>query len=276
MASVLHTPLAQQLPTGRTEPRAEPQAEPQPVLRIDGVSKVFGTGDAAVHALDKVSLDVAAGEFVCIVGASGCGKSTLLSIVAGLDRADAGTVEVPGTRPPALMFQEPALFPWLTVAGNVGLPLRLRKVARADRRQIVADLLRSVQLEEFGDKRPHELSGGMRQRVALARTLALDSPVLLMDEPFGALDAMTRDLLHDEIERIWGERRLTVLFVTHNVREAARLGDRIVLLSSRPGRVLWQRRVEVPRPRRIDSPEIAEISAEVTERIRQEVRRHGS
>jgi NitT/TauT family transport system ATP-binding protein len=132
-----------------------------------------------------------------------------------------------------------------------------------------------VHLSEFGRKRPHELSGGMRQRVALARTLALDANVLLMDEPFGALDAMTRDILHDELERIWQERQLTVVFVTHNVREAARLGDRIVLLSSRPGRVVWERRVDVGRPRRIDSPEVSSIAAEVTDRLREEVRRHG-
>jgi len=229
-----------------------------------------------VHALDNVSLDVAPGEFVCLVGASGCGKSTLLSLVAGLDAATAGTIATGGgDKPPALMFQEPALFPWLTVAGNVGLPLRLRRVPRRERAARVEALLRTVHLEEFGRRRPHQLSGGMRQRVALARTLALDTPVLLMDEPFGALDAMTRDILHDEIERIWTERRPTVLFVTHNVREAARLGDRIVLLSSRPGRVVWERRVDVPRPRRIDSPEIAAIAAEVTDRLREEVRRHG-
>ncbi len=215
---------------------------------------MYGRGPGAAHALDNVSLDVAPGEFVCLVGASGCGKSTLLSLVAGLDPVTTGQITVADGRTPALMFQEPALFPWLTVSSNVGLPLRLRKVARGERHARVDELLRSVHLEEFGKKRSHELSGGMRQRVALARTLALDSSLLLMDEPFGSLDAMTRDVLHDELERIWSERRLTVVFVTHNVREAARLGDRIVLLSSRPGRVAWQRTVEVPRPRRIDSP----------------------
>jgi NitT/TauT family transport system ATP-binding protein len=249
-------------------------------VTLSDVSKVFGRGPAAVHALDNVSLDVAPGEFVCLVGASGCGKSTLLSLVAGLDQPTAGTIEVAGGVRPGLMFQEPALFPWLTVAGNVALPLRLRKmprgkVSRVERAERVAELLRTVHLGEFGRRRPHELSGGMRQRVAMARTLALDTPVLLMDEPFGALDAMTRDVLHDEIERIWQERRLTVLFVTHNVREAARLGDRIVLLSSRPGRVVDDYRVALPRPRRIDSPEIATIAAKVTDRLRQEVRRHG-
>jgi NitT/TauT family transport system ATP-binding protein len=241
---------------------------------LSDISKVFGRGPDAVHALDRVSIDVRPGEFVCLVGASGCGKSTLLSIVAGLDSPSGGTVAVPGGNP-ALMFQDPALFPWLTVAGNVGLPLRLRGVPRAERAARVGELLAAVHLAEFGRRRPHELSGGMRQRVALARTLGLQAPVLLMDEPFGALDAMTRDLLHDELERIWSERALTVLFVTHNVREAARLGDRIVLLSSRPGRVVWERDVTVPRPRRIDSPEVAAIAAEVTDRLRQEVRRHG-
>jgi NitT/TauT family transport system ATP-binding protein len=252
------------------------QSTDRTAVRLSGVSKVYGRGPAAVPALDNVSLDVAPGEFVCLVGASGCGKSTLLSLVADLDRPTAGTIEVTGGARPGLMFQEPALFPWLTVAGNIGLPLRLRKVPRAERAERVAALLRTVRLDEFGRRRPHQLSGGMRQRVAMARTLALDTPVLLMDEPFGALDAMTRDLLHDEIERIWQQRGLTVLFVTHNVREAARLGDRIVLLSSRPGRVVADWRVEVPRPRRIDSPEVAAIAAGVTDRLRQEVSRHGS
>jgi NitT/TauT family transport system ATP-binding protein len=244
-------------------------------IALNGITKVHGRGSAAVLALDGLTLDVGPGEFVCIVGASGCGKSTLLSIVAGLDRATSGDLHVIGDGPPALMFQEPALFPWLTVAGNVGLPLRLHGVPRPERKDRVAELLAAVHLEEFAKRRPHELSGGMRQRVALARTLALHSPVLLMDEPFGALDAMTRDLLHDELERLCQQRGLSVLFVTHNVREAARLGDRLVLLSSRPGRVIHQRTIEIARPRRIDSPQVSAIAAEVTDRLRSEVGRHG-
>ena len=244
-------------------------------VKLSNVSKVFGRGAEAVPVLDRVSLTIGAGEFVCLVGASGCGKSTLLSLLAGLDAPTQGRILVEGEGSPALMFQEPALFPWLSVAGNVGLPLALRGLSRKDRRERVAELLHLVHLEEFGKRQPHELSGGMRQRVALARTLGLDAPVLLMDEPFGALDAMTRDVLHDELERIWTERRLTVIFVTHNVREAARLGDRIVLMSSRPGRVAWERPVDIPRPRRIDSPEVAAIAADVTNRLRSEVRRHG-
>ena len=244
-------------------------------VALSGVTKVYGRGAQAVVALDRVSLDVAPGEFVCLVGASGCGKSTLLNLVAGLDPVSGGDVRVAGQARPGLMFQEPALFPWLTVNGNVDVPLRLRHLSRAERKARVAELLDTVHLGEFATKRPHELSGGMRQRVALARTLALDTPVLLMDEPFGALDAMTRDILHDEIERIWTERKLTVLFVTHNVREAARLADRIVLLSSRPGRIIYETRVDIPRPRRIDSREVASIAADVTDRLRAEVGRHG-
>ena len=238
---------------------------------LDGVTKVYGR---SIVALDKLSLTVARGEFVCLVGASGCGKSTLLSIVSGLDSATAGSVETFG-RHPALMFQEPALFPWLTVATNVELALRLRGVGREERRRRVAELLDVVSLGDFANKRPHELSGGMRQRVALARTLGQDSDVLLMDEPFGALDAMTRDVLHDELERIVRERALTVIFVTHNVREAARLADRIVLLSSRPGRVVEEFQVAIPHPRRIDSPEVSSMAAKITDRLRAEVRRHG-
>ncbi|MGN9779100.1 ABC transporter ATP-binding protein [Micromonospora sp. H33] len=257
-----------------TSTTTAPRSATTPVA-LHGVTKVYGRGANAVLALDGVSLDVAPGEFVCLVGASGCGKSTLLNLVAGLDRPSGGSIDLPDGVDPGLMFQEPALFPWLTVEGNVEVPLKLRGLPRAERRERVAELLRTVHLAEFGRKRPHELSGGMRQRVALARTLALDTPVLLMDEPFGALDAMTRDILHDELERIWTERKLTVLFVTHNVREAARLADRIILLSSRPGRIIHSTRVDVPRPRRIDSPEVAAIAADVTDRIRTEVGRHG-
>jgi NitT/TauT family transport system ATP-binding protein len=244
-------------------------------VALTGITKVYGRGPSAVLALDRVSLNVRPGEFVCLVGASGCGKSTLLNLVAGLDRPSGGSVAVEGDATPGLMFQEPALFPWLTVGANVELPLKLAGVPRAERKARVAELLGTVHLGEFGDRQPHELSGGMRQRAALARTLALDTRVLLMDEPFGALDAMTRDILHDELERIWSERQLTVVFVTHNVREAARLSDRIVLLSSRPGRVISETRVDIPRPRRIDSPEVAAVAAKVTEELRKEVGRHG-
>ena len=243
------------------------------VVRLDGVSKRYGSGRNALLALDRVSLTVGQGEFVCLLGASGCGKSTLLSLVAGLDEISGGTLDI-GDRRVSLMFQEAALFPWLSVAGNVELPLRLRGVGRAERKRRAEELLDVVRLRGFSDKRPHELSGGMRQRVALARALAQDADILLMDEPFGALDAMTRDILHDELERIWREQELTVIFVTHNVREAVRLGDRVILLSSRPGRVIEDFGIKHERPRRIDSPEVSGQAAEITDRLRAEVSRH--
>jgi NitT/TauT family transport system ATP-binding protein len=242
-------------------------------IRLRGASKVYGHAGDALPALDAITLDVAPGEFVCLLGASGCGKSTLLNLVAGLDSATAGTVAVDGRT--SLMFQEAALFPWLTAQGNVELPLKLHRVPKAQRRARVGELLRLVHLEGFERKLPHELSGGMRQRVQLARALAQGADILLMDEPFGALDAMTRDLLHDEIERLWREQRLTILFVTHNVREAVRLGDRVVLLSSRPGRVVTEFPVEIPRPRRIESHPVADLASTITGRLREEVRRHG-
>jgi sulfonate transport system ATP-binding protein len=246
-----------------------------PVVRLDNVSKQYGSGANALLALDHVSLNVRQGEFVCLLGASGCGKSTLLSLIAGLDRISGGTLDI-GGRHVSLMFQEAALFPWLSVVGNVELPLRLQGVGRAERRQRAEELLEIVRLSGFGHKRPHELSGGMRQRVALARALAQNADILLMDEPFGALDAMTRDILHDELERVWREQRLTVLFVTHNVREAVRLGDRVILLSSRPGRVIEDYAIGHERPRRIDSPEISGQAAEITDRLRAEVARHAN
>jgi NitT/TauT family transport system ATP-binding protein len=249
-------------------------AEGTTAIKISELSKVFGHSRDAVHALDRVSLDVAHSEFVCLIGASGCGKSTLLSLVAGLDQPTAGVIDTSG-RKVALMFQEPALFPWLTAAKNVELALRPSGIAGQARRSRAAELLETVHLGGFGDKRPHELSGGMRQRVAMARALATDADVLLMDEPFGALDAMTRDLLHDELDRICMDRRLTVLFVTHNVREAVRLGDRVVVLSSRPGRVIDEFAVPIPGPRRIDSAQVAELASRITDRLREEMSRHG-
>jgi len=259
--------------TGETR---APSAPPTPLaaLSIRGLSKVYGRGASAVHALDDVSLEVRAGELLCLVGASGCGKSTLLSIVADLDEPSAGTVDRRGRV--ALMFQEAALFPWLTVRANVALALKLRGVPRRDRRDQTDQLLRTVHLDGFGDKRPHELSGGMRQRVAIARAFAQQADILLMDEPFGALDAMTRDLLHAELERLWTDRNLSVVFVTHNVREAARLADRVVLLSSRPGRVAREFVVDIERPRRMDSPEVSALAAEITDHLKGEVRSHAN
>jgi NitT/TauT family transport system ATP-binding protein len=241
---------------------------------VDGVSKAYGPAGTHVLALDRISLAVAPGEFVCMVGASGCGKSTLLNLIAGLDRPTAGTIDVGGGRV-ALLFQDAGLFPWLTAGQNIELAMRLRGVGRTARRQRVDELIQTVQLDGFAHKRPHELSGGMRQRVALARALAQDADVLLMDEPFGALDAITRDVLHDEFERIWRTTHATVVFVTHNVREAVRLGDRVLVLSSRPGQVVAEFRVDQPRPRRLEDPSVASLAGEVTARLRLEVRRHG-
>jgi NitT/TauT family transport system ATP-binding protein len=263
------------------------QAQPAPVqastipdgaetaVQITDVTKTFGRGRSEVVALDGVSLSVAPGEFVCLIGASGCGKSTLLSLVAGLEAPTSGTVSTGGRRV-AFMFQEPALFPWLTAVQNVEVPLRANGVGRAERRQRARDLLDSVHLAGFADKRPHELSGGMRQRVALARALAQDADVLLMDEPFGALDAMTRDLLHELLEGIWRRQGFSVLFVTHEVREAVRLGDRVVLLSSRPGRVLEDFDVTSERPRGLESGETVERARQIKERLNEEVMRHVS
>jgi NitT/TauT family transport system ATP-binding protein len=240
---------------------------------LQNVGRRFGVGTGAVQALSGIHLDVTAGEFVCLVGASGCGKTTLLNLIAGLDQPSEGDISVAGR--PALMFQEAALFPWLTASQNVELALRLRGVPGRQRKAKAAELLGMVRLAEFRDHRPHELSGGMRQRVALARALAQEAEVLLMDEPFGALDAMTRDVLHDEVERVWAETGATIVFVTHNVREAVRLADRVVLLSSRPGRVVETFAVDVPRPRRIESPAVSSLAAHITTRLREEVASHG-
>ena len=239
-------------------------------LRLSGVRKVFGSGDRSVTALSGVDLDVAPGEFVAIVGGSGCGKSTLLSLVAGIAKPTSGTIEARGGV--ALMFQESTLLPWLTAAQNVELALRLRGVGKDERRVRARELLDRVRLGQHADKRPHELSGGMRQRVALARVLAQDAKVVLMDEPLGALDAMTRDHMHDLIEHVWRESGLTVLFVTHHVGEAVRLSDRTILMG-RPGRVIDDVSVDLARPRFMDAPAVATLSGSLTRRLKEEVAR---
>ena len=240
---------------------------------IRGVSKEFGQGASHTVALQDASLEVREREFVCLVGASGCGKTTLLNLIAGLDRPTSGTIET-GDRRVSLMFQEATLFPWLTLEQNVELALKLRGVDRARRRTRTAELLELVRLGGRGRKRPHELSGGMRQRGALARVLAQDAEIVLMDEPFGALDAMTRDSMHDELERIRAEVEMTVVFVTHNVREAVRLSDRTILMESGPGRVKSEHPIDLPRPRHMEDPKVAEQAGVLTAELKDEVRRH--
>ncbi|WP_414471832.1 ABC transporter ATP-binding protein [Microvirga sp. M2] len=250
-------------------PHTSPGLSPAKLV-IEGVSKWFTPKRNIVQALDDISLTVAEGEFVCLLGPSGCGKSTLLNIVAGLTRPDRGRVLADG-KPVAgpgqerlVMFQESALFPWLDAFGNVMFGLKLKPdLTKAERRRIADEYLDLVGLAKFKHAQIHELSGGMKQRVALARALAPDPQVLLMDEPFAALDAMTRDQLYDDIQRIWMESRKTIIFVTHNVREAVCLGDRIVLMSPSPGRIQQIFDIPLPRPRDINSPELAAYTSKI-------------
>jgi len=248
------------------------------LIEFRGIHHAFG----ARPVLENIDLSVGQSEFVCIVGPSGCGKTTLLRLLAGLLTPNSGEVTLGGKRvtapPPevAFMFQDysKALLPWRTASGNVSLALEAGDYPRANRATRISELLEKVGLGGHAEAYPAQLSGGMRQRTALARALAQDSQVLLMDEPFGALDAMTRDVLHDELESLWRTTGKTVMFVTHNVREAIRLGDRVVLLTSRPGRVAQITPVAIERPRRIDSPEIATLAASITDRLRDEMERH--
>lgn len=240
-------------------------------LALEHVSKWFRTSSLSVHALDDVTLHIAEGEFVCLVGPSGCGKSTLLNIIAGLEHADSGVVQadgqtVVGPGPHRLMmFQEAALFPWLTVLGNVLFGLKLiNGLSSVERREKAEYFLELVGLKRFMHSNVHELSGGMKQRVALARSLAPNPSVLLMDEPFGALDALTREQLYGDIQRIWSQHRKTIVFVTHNVREAVCLGDRVILFSPNPGRIREEFSIPLPRPRDINSVDLARYSTEIT------------
>jgi NitT/TauT family transport system ATP-binding protein len=230
-------------------------------------------------ALDRINLQVKAGEFLCIVGPSGCGKSTLLHLIAGLHQQTSGQILVDGQRIQGpgtdriLIFQELGLFPWLTVGQNVEFGMKMKGLGKAEREEKTRYYLRLVHLSQFKDSYTHQLSGGMRQRVALARALATEPDVLLMDEPFAALDAQTRDLLHDELERIWAETGRTIIFVTHNVREAIRLGDRVALLTFRPGRVKREFAVDLPRPRVLEDVHVAHAAREILDELREEINR---
>jgi NitT/TauT family transport system ATP-binding protein len=239
-------------------------------LLVEGISKRFVSSRATVQALDNVSLTVTDGEFICLVGPSGCGKSTLLDVMAGLTTPDSGRVladgrlvEGPG-RQRLVMFQESALFPWLDAFGNVMFGLKLRPdLTHAECKDIAHRFLKLVGLEKFKHAHVHELSGGMKQRVALARALAPDPQVLLMDEPFAALDALTRDQLYDDIQQIWMESRKTIVFVTHNVREAVCLGNRVVLMSPSPGRISQVFDIGLAHPRDINSPDLAGYTSRI-------------
>jgi NitT/TauT family transport system ATP-binding protein len=249
-----------------------------PKVALQAISLSYKTtAGERLLALDNISLEVQRGEFLCIVGPSGCGKSTLLHLIAGLHPQTSGKILVDGTPVSGpgtdriLIFQELGLFPWLTVGGNVEFGLKMKDLSKAEREEKVQYYLRLVHLLKFRDSYIHQLSGGMRQRVALARALATEPDVLLMDEPFAALDAQTRDLLHDELERIWSETGCTIIFVTHNVREAARLGDRVVLLTFRPGRVKQEFSVNLSRPRQMEQPDVARTAREILTCLRDEI-----
>jgi NitT/TauT family transport system ATP-binding protein len=251
-------------------PRAvAPEEREPPLLALLGVSKRFRTKRQDTLALDEVSLEVRPREFVCLVGPSGCGKSTLLNIAAGIDTRFEGRALFEGepirgtARERAVVFQEPALFPWLNVRSNVEFGLKLRGMPKQQRREIVDRQLALVNLTRFDRAYVHELSGGMKQRAQLARALAVEPHMLLMDEPFAALDAQTRDDLQIELQSVWARIGTTIVFVTHNVREAVILGDRVVVMSPSPGRI--KRIVEVPleRPRTPDDHAVADLAAQI-------------
>ncbi len=243
-------------------------------LKIEGVSKTFVSRSGTIEALCPIDVDIAAGEFICLLGPSGCGKSTLLSIIAGLETPSGGSVLVDGrvVRDPGtdrvLLFQEAALFPWLDVQHNVEFGLRQAGMRAKDRVATAHRYIELVHLKGFERSYVHQLSGGMRQRVAIARALALDPAVLLMDEPFGALDALTRDRLHSELESIWASTRKTVVFVTHNVREAVALGDRVLVFSPRPGRLVREFHIDLPRPRSLENHALVDKAAEIMSVLR--------
>lgn len=253
-------------------------SSPVQKLELRSVSITFHGARGATPALRDLEFSVAPGEFVCLFGPSGCGKTTILHLIAGLEQPDTGQVMIDGKpvngpgRDRVLIFQEAALFPWLNVRDNVAFGLAARGVWRSKRLKVARHFLQMVHLEKFERSYPHELSGGMKQRVALARALAMEPDVLLMDEPFGALDALTREQLHLEVQNLWAETKKTVVFVTHNAREALVLGDRVLLLTVAPGRIKSVFRCDLPRPRHIDDHGLIESSQGILSELREEVR----
>jgi NitT/TauT family transport system ATP-binding protein len=244
---------------------------------LEGVSHAFGKGASGARVLENVSLSIRAGEFLCLVGPSGSGKSTVLNLLAGLLRPSHGRVleagrPIDGPAPDrTVVFQDAALFPWLTLRDNVEFPMRVRGIGRLERAAQSERLLRLVQLRRSASAFPHELSGGMRQRGAIARALAADPALLLMDEPFAALDGKTREMLQGELEDIWSATRKTIVFVTHDVHEAVRLGDRVVLMATQPGRIVAECPTHLPRPRSASHPTVRALAREIGGLIASEV-----
>lgn len=251
-----------------------------PKISCDAIHKSYPTATGTVVAIDRFDLEVADGEFVCIVGPSGCGKSTFLRILAGLLEPTSGTLSIrPGDDPNKplnnVVFQEYAIFPWKTVLQNVAFGLQMRRISKSEREKVARHWLAKVGLEKFEGYYPSQLSGGMKQRVSIARALANDPEVLLMDEPLGALDAQTRLVLQEEFLRIWEETRKTVVYITHSIEEAVLLGDRVVIMTAHPGRKKVEIPVDLPRPRTIETTATAEFAAlngAVWEALQDEVR----
>lgn len=252
------------------------ETQAKPLVRAAGVNKIFGAEPGGVVALKDIDLEIRPGEFVCLLGPSGCGKSTLLNAIAGFSLPTSGTLEVSGKPVTApgpdrgMVFQEYALFPWMTVEANIAFGLDIRGTGRDEKARIVDDLLDMLGLKEFRHRFPKDLSGGMRQRVAIARVLALDPPIMLMDEPFGALDALTRRSLQDELLRIWRSVGKTIVFVTHSIEEAVYLGSRVVILTYRPGTIKRDVTIDLPYPRDSNSVEFNAIKKELASLVHAE------
>lgn len=247
------------------------------MLAVETVSKEFVTKNGITNTLAGIDLTLRQGDFISLVGPSGCGKSTLLNIIAGLEKASSGRVSVDGQEiteagpDRVVMFQESALFPWLKVIDNVEFGLKIAGLPKRERREKAIRYLKMVHMTRFAMAYPHELSGGMKQRVALARVLAMDSDILLMDEPFAALDSQTRSILHTELQQIWGETRKTIIFVTHNVEEAVLLANRVLVMSANPGRIKREFPVELARPRDIENVDLAIVVSQIMQELKEEV-----